>query len=137
MPAPQYYTAEKQKRRGIGLAGFTVELIKLNLFKLQECAYDEPFFQELAHNLKDSPTEGDVFSLCILLQNVAAENGYWHSQKKNGAYQYEYYGYQKACSATASELAGSYWGDNGVSPRLRCQLLASHFILPYPQRIYD
>lgn len=128
----EYYTAERQKRRGIGLAGFTVELIKLNLFKLlEERASDEPFFQELAHNLEDSPTEGDVVSLCILLQNVAAlaEDGnmrrsqIYNNSKKAKARSYQYHDYQEACSAMASKLAGSYWGDNGVSPRLRCRLL--------------
>ena len=59
----QYYTAEKQKRRGIGLAGLAVELSRLNLFQnYQEYA----LLQELAKNMRIDPREGDVVSLCIL-----------------------------------------------------------------------
>jgi len=129
----EYYIAEKQKRRGIGLAGFTVELIKLKLFTLQGRAHKEPFFQELTRNLEGNPKEGDVVSLCILLQNVTTENDYWRPQENV----WNSNDYRRACPATSSKLAGSYWGDNGISPRLRCRLLVSHFISLYPQRIYD
>jgi len=77
----EYYIAEKQKRRGIGLAGFTVELIKLKLFTLQGRARREPFFQELTCNLEVNPNEGDVVSLCILLQNATTGNDYWRPQE--------------------------------------------------------
>ncbi|KAL4081185.1 hypothetical protein J3A83DRAFT_164315 [Scleroderma citrinum] len=120
----QHYEAEKQKRRGIGFAGFTVELIKLNLLHYPRQV--EPFFQELAYNLEHDPKEGDVVSLCILLQNVTTNDDCWRHQDKiriGRVHQHDYSSYKTACSTAARKLAGSCWGDNGISPRLRCRLL--------------
>ena len=106
----QYYITEKQKRRGIGLAGLAVELSILGLFELlgkNKCN----LFQELARNLRNNPTEGDVVSLCILLRNVTAKFP------------------KEVDLATIRNLAGSSWGDNGISPRLRCQLLVSRRLI--------
>lgn len=68
IPVEEYYTMERQKRRGIGLAGLKVELLGLNTFTQRDRVYSKTYLVQLMDNVKKSAREGDIISLCILMR---------------------------------------------------------------------
>ncbi|KAL4073759.1 hypothetical protein J3A83DRAFT_2612211 [Scleroderma citrinum] len=121
----EYYEAEKAKRRGIGLAGLMVELIKSRLFELQGIYVSgESFFKELGHRLQNNPNEGDIVSIAMLVQSVDSQC--FHPTEEELARCHVCY--QDCCCRMGwsciakSLLAFTNYRGCGINGRLRCRL---------------
>ena len=78
----EYYDAEKARRRGIGLAGLRVELMKIGRLTLQSTHMsNESFLVELGLKFQNNPNEGDVVSLTMFLECIKMEPSYWRGSR--------------------------------------------------------
>ena len=112
----EYYDAEKARRRGIGLAGFRVELMKIGRLTLQSTHMsNESFLVELGLKFQNNPNEGDVVSLTMFLECIKME--YWRESRV--------YDPRTEWAAYARRLA-----DECGNGRLKYRLLVS-FSSPY------
>ena len=119
----EYFEAEKARRRGIGLACFRVELMKIGMIPLRSHIFNEPFFGQLGCKLQNNPKEGDTISFAMFIQSADMDYSYWIRDVWGGGWN-EQYDYRTEWAANARSLAGS---DCVLNGRLRCHLLVSPF----------